>query len=354
MMQQEDTDSLQIAPDPDKLERYHRQQLSAMLDGELSPDQARFMLRRLQHDDGLAGRWERWQVCGDVLRGQHGALLPADFAQKVSAAIAGDAALPEARHSRKGGPRLLRWGGGAALAASVAMAALLVGRQAGIEPEQVAPQASPAFAATGTDPAPADPVAIDPAPPAAPAAAAAAVAATALAAAQAPSRTSETRARTSAQAADATGTRTSSRSAAAPQLAAVPVSEPLQPPVQAAPAAASATLPGPAEYPLLAGLPPVADGIGTDPFAALPMTVASRPWPRASMGTGEGYSVGLGGMLQGAPSWPRPFEAGHQPVAELFGLPAAPAARPDGATAIGARSVSAHDRPREAAVAGPR
>lgn len=348
----DDIDTLQIGPDPDKLERFHRQQLSTMLDGELSQDQVRFLRRRLEHDAELSGCFERWQVCGDVLRGQHGALLPADFAQKVSAAIAGDAAVPEARHARKGGPRLLRWGGGAALAASVAMAALLVGRQAGIEPGQVAPQASPAFAATGTDPAPTDPVAIDPAPHA-PAAAAAAVAATALAAAEVPRRAAETRP-SRAQAAGAAGTRTSSRSAAAPQLATVAVTDPPPLPMEVAPTVASAALSGPADAPLLAGLPPAADGIGTDPFAALPMTVASRPWPRAGIGAGEGYSVGLGSMLQGAPSWPRAFESGRQPVAELFGLPPASVPRPAAATAIGTRAVPARDGSREAAAAGPR
>ena len=353
MMQQEDTDSLQIVPDPDKLERYHRQQLSAMLDGELSPDQARFMLRRLQHDDGLAGCWERWQVCGDVLRGQHGALLPADFAHKVSAAIANDAAPVETR-ARRPGPRLLRWGGGAALAASVAMAALLVGRHAGIEPEQVAPQASPAFAAIGADSSRADPVADDPAPEAAPAAATAAVAATALAAAESPRRAAETRARSRTLAADVAGTPATSRSAAAPQLAAVPAADPAPRTVEA-PIGRLAALPGPAaDASLLASLPQGADGIGTDPFAALPMTVASRPWPRAGMGAGETYSVGFGGMLQGPSSWPRPFGAGHQPVAELFGLPAAPAQRPDTATAIGTRAVPASEGSREAAAAGLR
>ena len=59
----------------DKLYDHHRQQLSAMLDGELPPDQAKFMLRRLEHDRELAACWERWQVCGDVLRGRHEALL---------------------------------------------------------------------------------------------------------------------------------------------------------------------------------------------------------------------------------------------------------------------------------------
>ena len=57
MNQADDIDALQIGPDPDKLFVYHRQQLSAMLDGELSPDEAKFMLRRLQHDTELATCW---------------------------------------------------------------------------------------------------------------------------------------------------------------------------------------------------------------------------------------------------------------------------------------------------------
>ena len=44
-------------PDPghDKLDLHQRQQLSALVDGELAPDQARFLLRRLQHDAELSG-----------------------------------------------------------------------------------------------------------------------------------------------------------------------------------------------------------------------------------------------------------------------------------------------------------
>src|SRR3546814_18043427 len=57
-----------IQPQTDKLDDHHRQQLSAMLDGELLPDQAKFMLRRLEHDGELAACWERWQVCGEVMQ----------------------------------------------------------------------------------------------------------------------------------------------------------------------------------------------------------------------------------------------------------------------------------------------
>ncbi|HWU69970.1 MAG TPA: RseA family anti-sigma factor, partial [Pseudoxanthomonas sp.] len=51
----------------DKFELHYRLQLSALIDGDLSPDEARFLLRRLQHDGELNACWERWQLCGDVL-----------------------------------------------------------------------------------------------------------------------------------------------------------------------------------------------------------------------------------------------------------------------------------------------
>ena len=111
----------------DKLELHARQQLSALVDGELAPDEARFLLRRLQHDTELAGRYERWQLGGDVLRGQVRRVAAADLSTRVAAAIAtmpADAAsFAQAAGQRRG---LLRWGGGAALAASVAAIAMMV------------------------------------------------------------------------------------------------------------------------------------------------------------------------------------------------------------------------------------
>lgn len=120
---------------------FHREQLSAMMDGALSADEARFLLRRMEHDDQLADCWERWQFVGDAMRGHAGRALPADFSRRVGRAITTDlatadlvvdeaveeqtfavAAAPGARRP------LLRWGGGAALAASVALAALIGSR----------------------------------------------------------------------------------------------------------------------------------------------------------------------------------------------------------------------------------
>ena len=44
---------------------FHREQLSAMMDGALSADETKFLLRRMEHDDALADCWERWQFVGD-------------------------------------------------------------------------------------------------------------------------------------------------------------------------------------------------------------------------------------------------------------------------------------------------
>lgn len=130
----------------DKFDTHYRQQLSALVDGELPADEARFLLRRLQHDEELNSQWERWQLLGDALRGQAVAPAPAGFAQRVADAMAAEPVAARATVPARNG--LLRWGGGA-LAASVAALALFVAvRPADEEPAPVAPLAStPASAA---------------------------------------------------------------------------------------------------------------------------------------------------------------------------------------------------------------
>lgn len=94
--------------------------LSAFMDGELDAERARFLQQRLAHDIELRARWERWQLLSSSMRRQ-AQPLPADFADKVSRAL--DA---EAVHATPTHGRALRWGGGAALAASLAVAAVFV------------------------------------------------------------------------------------------------------------------------------------------------------------------------------------------------------------------------------------
>lgn len=132
----------------DKLEQHHGLQLSALMDGELAPDEARFLLRRLQHDGELAGCWERWQLAGEVMRGRAGVLLPEGFAGRVATALHAEVPAAPARRA----PGLLRWGGAAALAASVAVVALMVPRPA--PDPQLGGGAQVAVADTGQVPAP--------------------------------------------------------------------------------------------------------------------------------------------------------------------------------------------------------
>src|SRR5687768_9152621 len=138
--------------EPDKFDTHYRLQLSSMMDGELSLDEARFLLRRLRHDEELNGCWERWQLCGDVLRGEAQAPAPAGFAQRVGLAIAAEPQQSAANRdpaSRRSRSSLARWGGGA-LAASVALVALFMARQQG--PQDNTQARSPAVATqTPTD-----------------------------------------------------------------------------------------------------------------------------------------------------------------------------------------------------------
>jgi len=144
-----------IAPSADTHE-FLREQLSAMMDGELSADETRFLLRRMQHDDTLADCWARWQYFGDAMRGECERALPADFSKRVGRAIADDLAQPRAAASAPGAfsrQPFVRWGGGAALAATVALAAFLVGRN----PQTSMPTTSlppPVAAASGSTPVP--------------------------------------------------------------------------------------------------------------------------------------------------------------------------------------------------------
>lgn len=107
-----------------------REQLSSFMDGELPGDAARFLIKRCGTDAELAGCWERWHVTGELLRG--GQVTPMamriDLVRAVSDALDAEAAPVSVRVSGSVGRTALRWGGGFAVAASVALAALIVVR----------------------------------------------------------------------------------------------------------------------------------------------------------------------------------------------------------------------------------
>ena len=94
-----------------------REQVSALMDGELSRDETAFLLRRMEHEPALVASWSRFHMARQVLRRQEWSSQGLDLAGRVLAAIESDSQ-PVARHGR-----WLRWASGGAIAASVAAAA---------------------------------------------------------------------------------------------------------------------------------------------------------------------------------------------------------------------------------------
>lgn len=125
-----------------------RAELSALLDGELAAQPARFLLRRLGNDPALAAAAERWTLAGDCLRHKPLRLLPAGFAAGLRQTIAAEPAPAHTRGPNQPGPHhrgpVRRWAGFVALAASVALAVLLIA-----SPDRVGPPATPILADQG-------------------------------------------------------------------------------------------------------------------------------------------------------------------------------------------------------------
>ncbi|GAA0709090.1 sigma-E factor negative regulatory protein [Dokdonella soli] len=99
------------------------EQLSALMDGELERDQTRFLLKRLTADSELPVRWTRYHVVRQTLRRQEVVALAPGFPGAVMARLE----LEPVVHA-SGTSAWLRWGAGGAIAASVAVAALMLTR----------------------------------------------------------------------------------------------------------------------------------------------------------------------------------------------------------------------------------
>ncbi|MBN8426639.1 MAG: sigma-E factor negative regulatory protein [Xanthomonadales bacterium] len=100
------------------------EQISALTDGELEADPARFLARRISNDPALSETWTRYHLIGNCLRGEVCPPLRKDFSDAIWASIDQEAAESSLRSAWLG--RALRWTGGTAVAASVAVAALMM------------------------------------------------------------------------------------------------------------------------------------------------------------------------------------------------------------------------------------
>lgn len=122
------------------------EQISALMDGELERDEMRFLFKRLPGDQELAARWSRYHVTRQALRRQDFQSLNSGFADGVMAQL--DVGQPALQQS--GVSTWLRWGAGGAIAASVAVAALVVTRPVGEGSPVTAPAISRSIAQQGT------------------------------------------------------------------------------------------------------------------------------------------------------------------------------------------------------------
>ena len=113
--------------------------LSASIDGELSKEQLRFLLRRLDHDPALQQTWTRYHIARDSLRQQLSPMAQAGFAERVMLAI-GEEPMPAAATRRR---HWLHWSTGGVIAASVAAAALMIGQPTGDAERITAASATP-------------------------------------------------------------------------------------------------------------------------------------------------------------------------------------------------------------------
>ena len=103
-----------------------RENLSAGIDGELSKEELRFLVRRLDHDASLQRVWARYHIARDGLRRQLPSFASPEFASRVMLAIE-----QESMPATTGRRHWLRWSAGGAIAASVAAAALMIAQPAG-------------------------------------------------------------------------------------------------------------------------------------------------------------------------------------------------------------------------------
>jgi sigma-E factor negative regulatory protein RseA len=124
-----------------------RENLSAGMDGELSKEELRFLLRRLDHDASLQQAWSRYHVARDGLRRELSPLASGGFAARVMLVVEQEGAA-----GRQGKRRhWLHWSAGGAIAAGVAVAALMVAQPAGQGADRLSPQMASVPSASATE-----------------------------------------------------------------------------------------------------------------------------------------------------------------------------------------------------------
>lgn len=105
-----------------------REIISSLMDGEVSREATRFLVRRVGSDEELHATWARYHVVRDCIRSKGSLYAQGDLCQRVRQAIENE---ERPRGSIRRVPAWLKPLGGAAIAASVALVAVLAVNPAG-------------------------------------------------------------------------------------------------------------------------------------------------------------------------------------------------------------------------------
>ena len=99
-----------------------REHISSLMDGEISRETSRFLVRRLGSDEELCATWARYHLVRDCLRHQDGSLSGEDLCSRVNRALEDEQPSTPVRRLSLG---WLKPVAGTAIAASVALAAVM-------------------------------------------------------------------------------------------------------------------------------------------------------------------------------------------------------------------------------------
>ena len=104
-----------------------REDLSCFMDGEISKETSRFLVRRLGADGELRATWARYHLVRDCLRNQEGNLTAINLSGRVQQALASEAhqSTPPGVATSQSKPAWLKPIAGMAIAASVALMAIV-------------------------------------------------------------------------------------------------------------------------------------------------------------------------------------------------------------------------------------
>lgn len=106
--------------------REDKEKLCLLFDGESNPGDALNLLRRIENDPALQEQWRRYNLLSESLRSQRVLVPDRQFVARVSMALAEEPAV--LAPPRKTRPRLPQTAVTLALAASLALMAVLIGK----------------------------------------------------------------------------------------------------------------------------------------------------------------------------------------------------------------------------------